>query len=142
MGTFQYVGLPVLLGKLEAAATMSTNQGANHLVNAAQDEVTKRTGALAASIHTDGARPTGTGVEAIVATGAEVSEYDLVQHEGAGAHVIRAKNGKALNWPGAAHPVAQVNHPGNPAQKYLENPLLQMTQDFKAYCRAAMRSVF
>lgn len=37
------------------------------------------------------------------------------------AHVIRPKNGKALFWPGAAHPVAFVNHPGSkiPARPFL-----------------------
>lgn len=36
-------------------------------------------------------------------------------------HKIRPKNGKALFWPGAAHPVAFVNHPGStmPARPYL-----------------------
>src|ERR1700724_2628805 len=28
-------------------------------------------------------------------------------------HVILPKNKKALYWPGAAHPVASVNHPGS-----------------------------
>lgn len=36
-------------------------------------------------------------------------------------HVIRPKNGKALYWPGAAHPVKSVNHPGSkiPARPFL-----------------------
>jgi len=38
-----------------------------------------------------------------------------------GAHVIKAKNGKALFWPGARHPVKSVNHPGStiPARSFL-----------------------
>lgn len=39
-------------------------------------------------------------------------EYGAVLEEGSKPHVIRAKNKKALFWPGAAHPVRQVNHPG------------------------------
>lgn len=37
------------------------------------------------------------------------------------AHTILPKNGQALNWPGAAHPVAKVEHPGSkiPARPYL-----------------------
>jgi phage virion morphogenesis protein len=37
------------------------------------------------------------------------------------AHVIRAKNKKALAWPGGAHPVKEVHHPGSdiPARPYL-----------------------
>ncbi|MFA7174567.1 MAG: phage virion morphogenesis protein [Kiritimatiellia bacterium] len=36
-------------------------------------------------------------------------------------HVIRPKNGKALFWPGASHPVKSVNHPGSkiPARPFL-----------------------
>jgi hypothetical protein len=38
---------------------------------------------------------------------------------GAGPHVIRPRNGRALFWPGADHPVAKVNHPGNAPQPYM-----------------------
>lgn len=142
MGTFQYVGLGTLLAKQRAAALTAVNQGANHLVSQAQGEAPNRTGALAAGIHTTGARSTGSGAEAEVLTGAESNEYAIPQHEGAGPHVIRPKAEKALFWPGADHPVKQVNHPGNPATKFLENPLLQMSSQFKAYCAGAMRGQF
>lgn len=42
---------------------------------------------------------------------------------GSRAHVIEAKNGKALSWPGARHPVKKVHHPGTPAQHVLRNAL-------------------
>ncbi len=37
-------------------------------------------------------------------------------------HLIRAKHGKALYWPGAKHPVFSVHHPGSkiPARPYLK----------------------
>lgn len=38
-------------------------------------------------------------------------------------HVIEPKNGKALYWPGARHPVARVHHPGTPALHILRNAL-------------------
>ena len=38
---------------------------------------------------------------------------------GTRAHVIRAKNKKALYWKGAKHPVKQVNHPGSKAKPFL-----------------------
>ena len=38
---------------------------------------------------------------------------------GTRAHIIRAKNKKALYWKGATHPVKQVNHPGSKAKPYL-----------------------
>jgi len=37
---------------------------------------------------------------------------------GSRPHVIRAKNKRALFWPGASHPVRQVNHPGLPARPF------------------------
>jgi hypothetical protein len=34
-------------------------------------------------------------------------------------HTIVAKNAKALFWPGAAHPVRKVNHPGTAANDFM-----------------------
>ena len=38
---------------------------------------------------------------------------------GTRAHIIRAKNKKALYWKGAKHPVKKVNHPGSRAKPFL-----------------------
>ena len=38
---------------------------------------------------------------------------------GTKAHIIKAKNKKALYWKGAKHPVKQVNHPGSKAKPFL-----------------------
>ena len=38
---------------------------------------------------------------------------------GTAPHVIAPKEKKALYWPGAAHPVARVNHPGTKPNRYL-----------------------
>ena len=38
---------------------------------------------------------------------------------GTRAHIIRAKNKKALYWKGAKHPVKSVRHPGSKAKPYL-----------------------
>lgn len=35
-------------------------------------------------------------------------------------HVIVPKNAQALYWPGAAHPVRRVNHPGSKPNPYME----------------------
>jgi len=35
-------------------------------------------------------------------------------------HTIVPKDKKALYWPGAAHPVARVNHPGTKANPFME----------------------
>jgi phage gpG-like protein len=68
-------------------------------------------------------RADSTSAEAGVSTGRGVDRYAAIQNFGGvtSPHVIRARNGKALSWPGAAHPVKQVNHPGSniPARPYL-----------------------
>ena len=46
--------------------------------------------------------------------------YALAVHEGSGPRVIEPRNAAALYWPGARHPVARVNHPGTPSNKYAE----------------------
>ena len=46
--------------------------------------------------------------------------YAVYQEEGTGPH--RMDDGP-YNWPGATHPVDEVNHPGNPAVHYLKNAL-------------------
>ena len=38
---------------------------------------------------------------------------------GTKAHIIKAKNKKALYWKGAKHPVKSVRHPGSKAKPYL-----------------------
>lgn len=42
---------------------------------------------------------------------------------GTRAHVIEPDQKQALAWPGGAHPVARVNHPGTKAQPYLRPAL-------------------
>jgi HK97 gp10 family phage protein len=46
-------------------------------------------------------------------------DYAIYVEFGTRAHIITPKNAKALYWPGAAHPVKSVNHPGTPAQPYM-----------------------
>lgn len=44
---------------------------------------------------------------------------------GTAPHVINAKPGGALYWPGADHPVKRVNHPGTKPYPYLRPALFQ-----------------
>lgn len=44
--------------------------------------------------------------------------YAAAHQLGSKPHVITARNGKALFWKGAAHPVKSVNHPGLPPRPY------------------------
>lgn len=50
-------------------------------------------------------------------------KYGGALEEGTAPHVIRPKNKKALFWPGAAHPVKKVNHPGTKAYPIIEDTL-------------------
>ncbi|MGW9299421.1 HK97-gp10 family putative phage morphogenesis protein [Streptomyces cyaneofuscatus] len=62
------------------------------------------------------------------AVGTNVNYAAAVEY-GTAPHVIVPKNGKALYWPGARHPVAKVNHPGTRAQPFLR-PAIEMTEIF------------
>lgn len=44
---------------------------------------------------------------------------------GTSPHEIHAKPGGALAWPGGAHPVAEVHHPGTHAQPFMRTALYQ-----------------
>lgn len=50
-------------------------------------------------------------------------DYGGILEEGSKAHIITPKNGKALYWKGAAHPVKQVSHPGTKGFKTFETVL-------------------
>ncbi len=75
-----------------------------------------RTGRLRASLYMEvqGSR---------VIVGTRNVDYALDVEYGTRPHVIRPRIKKALHWPGARHPVKQVNHPGTPAQPYLRPAL-------------------
>jgi hypothetical protein len=55
----------------------------------------------------------------VTATAAHSATREFGSHP----HVIEAKPGSALFWPGAEHPVKRVNHPGTPAFHTLRNAL-------------------
>ena len=46
-------------------------------------------------------------------------KYARGVEEGTRAHIIKAKNKKALYWKGAKHPVKSVRHPGSKAKPFL-----------------------
>ncbi len=45
---------------------------------------------------------------------------------GTAPHIIKPKYKLALAWPGAAHPVAVVHHPGTPPQPFVRPTVFQM----------------
>ncbi len=75
----------------------------------------RKSGTLAKSVRVVSA------TEAAVVLGSD-RKYAAIHQLGGttSPHIIRAKNGKALFWPGAAHPVKQVKHPGSkiPSRPY------------------------
>lgn len=52
-------------------------------------------------------------------------KYGKHLEEGTPPHVIEPKNGKALYWNGARHPVRKVNHPGTKGDPLLERTIEQ-----------------
>lgn len=61
----------------------------------------------------------------VLRVGSRDVNYATDVEMGTAPHVILPRNKKALHWPGAAHPVARVNHPGTQPQPYLRPALLQ-----------------
>ncbi len=90
-------GMTSLLADLEAEAVQEAPEDTSNLVNSITSYVTDggRTGVLKAT-----------------------APYALFVHEGTAPHVILPKDKKALAWPGGAHPVKKVNHPGTKANPF------------------------
>jgi hypothetical protein len=107
-------------------------------VNAAKARCPRKTGNLARSIHVGGHSGLTGGLRgstgkyggtsgsdlggnhhslsyATILAGTNVDYAPSVEN-GSSAHVIEAKDAGALFWPGAAHPVARVQHPGTAPQ--------------------------
>lgn len=77
------------------------------------------TGEYRRSFHLERARVRGMAAVTVVNT----SPHAAIIEFGSRPHVIEAKNGKALFWDGARHPVKKVNHPGTPAFHVLRTAL-------------------
>lgn len=94
-----------------------------------QNEARRRapvdTGRLRSSIVS---RAEGSGRSVGYVIGTNVNYAAAVEY-GTSPHVITPKNKRALYWPGAAHPVAKVNHPGTAAQPFLR-PAIELTPIF------------
>ncbi|MGJ5895149.1 HK97 gp10 family phage protein [Streptomyces niveiscabiei] len=94
-----------------------------------QNEARRRapvdTGRLRSSI-VSRAESSGRSVGYVVGTNVN---YAAAVEYGTAPHVIKPRNKKALFWPGAAHPVAQVNHPGTRPQPFLR-PAIELTPIF------------
>lgn len=56
-------------------------------------------------------------------------------------HVIEAKDKKALFWPGAAHPVRKVNHPGTAANDFMGRIITQSQDEIDATFGVALSQI-
>lgn len=81
----------------------------------------KRTGDLAESIKHE----VEDGTLIISAKGSDEESYAAYVELGTRPHIIRPNGKKALFWPGAAHPVGLVHHPGTRPQPFLRPALDQ-----------------
>jgi hypothetical protein len=64
-------------------------------------------------------------VAKVLRVGSTDVDYSVDVELGTAPHVINAKPGSALYWPGADHPVKRVNHPGTKPYPYLRPALFQ-----------------
>jgi hypothetical protein len=136
-----YIGLPALLAKAHEALKEAVTASAEDLVAAQMAAAPVKTGTLRAGIHIESIEGGGDSVTATTSTGGESNRYAIFVHEGTGPHVIEAKGG-GLMWPGAAHPVKVVHHPGTHANKYMEGPLIANTPVYLAALEAAAAGEF
>lgn len=109
-------------------------------VTVAMQEVPRDNGNLANDIGFEKTVDKGASFEG--SFGAYTVDYALPIELGAEAHVIRPRNKRALYWPGAAHPVALVHHPGNAPHPFLRPAADQEFPKLAARIRNAMRGVF
>lgn len=62
-------------------------------------------------------------------TGTNVRYADYIE-SGTPPHIIKPKNKKALAWPGGAHPVKEVKHPGTKASPFMEPAAIKNETEF------------
>jgi hypothetical protein len=133
-----YIGLPAIIARARVAIERAVTLSAEDLVAQQMIAAPVKTGTLRASIHIDSIVSGGDSVTATTATGGESSKYAIFVHEGTGPHEIYPKAAQALFWPGAAHPVKVVHHPGTHPDHYMSDPLLaNMGVYIEAMARAA-----
>lgn len=116
--TFRLTQNPAWPGEVDRAAASYLRKVAIEIENDAKRFVPIATGQLRAGIYRE-----VNGLDARIGV-RNVGHWSAVEY-GTGPHIIRPVNKRALHWPGAAHPVAVVNHPGTPAQPFLRPALMR-----------------
>lgn len=118
-------GLRRYFGRMSDDVAQAVNRTRIAVQNEARRRAPVDTGRLRSSIVS---RTEGGGRSLGYVIGSNVSYAAAVEY-GTAPHVIKPKHKKALFWPGATHPVAQVNHPGTRAQPFLR-PAIELTPIF------------
>jgi HK97 gp10 family phage protein len=118
-------GLRRFLGGMSDDVKRAVERTRIDVQNEARRRAPVDTGRLRSSIVS---RAEGSGRSVGYVIGTNVNYAAAVEY-GTSPHVITPKNKRALYWPGAAHPVAKVNHPGTKAQPFLR-PAIEMTEIF------------
>jgi hypothetical protein len=113
------------ISRISGESRRATRLAANDMVKHAKSLCRVNTGRLRSSIVAieSGGRFTFT-----VTIGTNV-EYAADVEYGTAPHVIYPKDKKALFWPGAAHPVAKVNHPGTRPYPFMR-PAVAMAETY------------
>lgn len=120
-------GVRRAMDRLSGEAREAAIRTAIDIENRAKELAPVDTGRLRASInHT----VSGGRVRFSVQIGTNV-DYAADVEYGTAPHIIRPKTKRALYWPGAAHPVARVNHPGTSPRPFMR-PAIYAAQAFWA----------
>ncbi|OKI04929.1 hypothetical protein A6A06_09545 [Streptomyces sp. CB02923] len=127
-------GLRRYLGRMSDDVRKAVERTGTDVQNEARRLAPVDTGRLRSSIV---ARQTGGGRRVGYEVGTNVNYAAAVEY-GTAPHVIVPKNKKALAWPGAAHPVTKVNHPGTAARPFLR-PAVEKTSFFFRFHMAGIR---
>ncbi|MFI1734042.1 HK97 gp10 family phage protein [Streptomyces acidicola] len=126
INTRQYErGLRRYFGRMSDEVKRAVDRTRMDVQNEARRRAPVDTGRLRSSIVS---RAEGSGRSLGYVVGTNVNYAAAVEY-GTAPHVIKPKYKRALYWPGAAHPVAQVNHPGTAPQPFLR-PAIEMTPIF------------
>ncbi|NUS27528.1 MAG: HK97 gp10 family phage protein [Streptomyces sp.] len=118
-------GLRRVVGRMSDDVARAVDRTRIDVQNEARRRAPVDTGRLRSSIVS---RAEGGGRSLGYMVGSNVNYAAAVEY-GTAPHVIKPKYKQALYWPGAAHPVAQVNHPGTAAQPFLR-PAIELTPIF------------
>ncbi|MFJ4918140.1 HK97-gp10 family putative phage morphogenesis protein [Streptomyces sp. NPDC088726] len=116
-------GLRRWVGRLSDESKRAADRTGTRVQNEARRLAPVDTGRLRSSIVT---RSEDHGRTYTVTVGTNVNYASDVEN-GTAPHRIYPRRAQALYWPGAAHPVAYVNHPGTRAQPFL-GPAIAMAE--------------